>query len=261
MRLGEATWTEARDAIGSGAAAIIPLGSIEEHGPHVPMGDYFVVDEVAGRTGEATGDLVAPTIPVGYSEYFRHYPGTITFRPETLAAVIEDVVSSLVRHGISHIAIFNGHAGNAPIIELVTRRLRREIGLLIPSISPFQIMLTPSIVEDVYGAARELAHGGEPMGSLMMALKPGRVDLSNAGEFGRGQVLGLPTDGLGALRLENVRIGVPIDMREVAPESGSLGDPAGATAEKGAAILSQTVEACVGFMNWFRSVDPTVVKE
>jgi creatinine amidohydrolase len=139
--------------------------------------------------------------------------------------------------------------------------LRREFGLLIPSIAPFQIMLTPSIVESAYGSPRELAHGGEPMGSLMMALKPGRVDLTRVGEFGRKRVLGLPTDGLSAVKLENVRIALPIDVREVAPESGSLGDPAGATAERGAAILSQTVEACVGFMNWFRSVDPTVVKD
>src|SRR5688572_15825255 len=100
MRIGEMSWTEVKEAIDQGAAAIIPLGSIEEHGPHVPMGDYMAIHEIAGRTGAATNDLVVPTVPFGYSEYFRHYPGTITLRHETLAAVVEDTVDCLLRHGV-----------------------------------------------------------------------------------------------------------------------------------------------------------------
>src|SRR5262245_20796292 len=111
MRIGEMTWTEVRDAIATGVAAIVPLGSIEEHGPHAPMGDYAIINDVAGRTGEATGDLVVPTMPFGFSEYFRHYPGTITVRAETLTAVIEDTIDCLIRHGLKHIAIFNGMPG------------------------------------------------------------------------------------------------------------------------------------------------------
>ena len=90
MRIGEMPWTEVREAIQRGAAALVPLGSIEEHGPHSPMGDYMAIHDIAGRTGEAAGDLVVPTMPFGYSEYFRHYPGTITLRAETLSAVVGD---------------------------------------------------------------------------------------------------------------------------------------------------------------------------
>src|SRR6516225_4267447 len=143
MRLGEMSWTEVRDTIKQGAAAIIPLGSIEEHGPHAPMGDYVLIDAIAERTATETGDLVVPTMPFGYSEYFRDYPGTITLRPGTLADVVADVVDCLLRHRLRHIVLFNGHAGNAPILELLTRRIRRERGLLIPTVSPLQVIQNP----------------------------------------------------------------------------------------------------------------------
>jgi len=258
MRLGEMTWTAVREAIDGGASAIVPLGSIEEHGPHSPMGDYAVVDEIAARTGEATGDLVVPTMPFGYSEYFRHYPGTITMRPETLSAVIEDTVDCLLRHGLRRIVIFNGHSGNAPILELVTRRIRRERGLLIPSLAPTQSFRAPETLNALYGANPQLGHGGEPMGSMMAALLPGRVHLERAGAFGRKQVLGMPTDGLRAIVFRGVRVAVPLDMREVTPESGSLADPSPANAERGRKMIELSVQFCVEFMTWFRTVDPWV---
>src|SRR5690349_6231660 len=162
MRLGDLSWTEVREAIAAGVSAIIPLGSIEEHGPHAPMGDYAIVDAIAERTGAATGDLVAPTMPFGYSEYFRQYPGTITLRSETLAAVVEDTIACLLRHNLRRIVIFNGHAGNGPILELLTRKIRRDRGLLIPSLSPLKVMRPPALVKELYGDGVQLGHGGEP---------------------------------------------------------------------------------------------------
>lgn len=261
MRLGELSWTAVQEAIKGGAAAIIPLGSIEEHGPHVPMGDYMAIHDIAGRTGEATGDLVIPTMPFGFSEYFRHYPGTITLRHDTLRAVVEDIVDCLVRHGLRHIAIFNGHAGNMPILELLTRQIRRTRGLLIPTLSPLQIMQAPALIKEVYGPDVQLGHGGEPMGSLMMVLAPGRVRMERAGAFGRKHVLGMPTDGLGGIVYKGVRVALPLDMREVTPETGSLSDPSKASPERGKALLDYAVNFCVDFMRWFRTTDPRVDAE
>ena len=258
MRLGDMSWMEVRDVIAEGAAAIIPLGSIEEHGPHAPMGDYAIVDTIAARTGEATGDLVAPTMPFGYSEYFRQYPGTITWRSETLGSVVEDSVHCLLRHGLRHIVIFNGHAGNGPILELVTRKIRRDHGVLIPSVSPLKLMRPPSLVKELYPDGVQLGHGGEPIGSVMMALRPGRVHLERAGAFGARRVFGMPTDGLGAIVFKGERIAFPLDMNEVAPETGSLGDPTLASEARGQAMLDRAVEFCADFMRWFKSVEPRV---
>ena len=260
MRLGEMTWTAVRDAVAAGVTAVVPLGSIEEHGPHAPMGDYIVVDEVAARAAGLTGDVVAPLLPYGYSEYFRNYPGTVTLRASTLDAVLTDVIECLLRHGFPRIAIFNGHAGNAGIVDVVTRRVRRSHGLLIPSIAPFQLMQAPDLVERVYGGRVQMGHGGEPVGSVMMHLRPQHVHIDRAGAWGRRTVFGCPTEAgadLSAIRVEGMRVALPLDMEDVAPpETGSLSDPRLGTADRGRALLDHAVEACAKFLRWFRGVDP-----
>jgi creatinine amidohydrolase len=259
MRIGEMTWTEVREVAGTGVTAVIPLGSIEEHGPHSPMGDYMVIDAIAERAADETGDIVAPTLPFGYSEYFRDYPGTITLRPETLTAVVEDTVDCLTRHAFTKVVIFNGHAGNMPILELLCRKLRRNQGLAIPVISPLQFMQTPEIVRSVYGEGVTLGHGGEPMASVMMVLAPGKVHMEWAGAYGRRQVYGMPTDGLGAINVNGIRVSLPLDMGDVTPETGSLSDPNLASAERGQRLLEYAVSRSVEFLRWYRSVDPAVM--
>ncbi len=256
MHLGEVSWTVARTAIAERGTAIVPLGSIEEHGPHAPMGDYMIIDAIARRTADATGDLMVPTLPFGYSEYFRQYPGTITVHPQTLRAVVNDTINCLLRHGVRRIVIFNGHAGNAPILELLARRVRRHIGLLIPIVSPLQVIQNPTLIKQVYGDTVQLGHGGEPVGSLMMALRPELVHLDQAGAFGRKQMFGMPTDGLGAILFRNARVALPLDMRDITPETGSLSDPSPASAQRGEALLNYAVGFCTEFMRWFHTVDP-----
>jgi creatinine amidohydrolase len=249
-------WTEVREAIARGVTAVVPLGSIEEHGPHCPGGDYIIVDEIAARAAEVSGAVPTPTLPFGYSEYFRNYPGTITLRSETLAAVLTDTIDSLLLHKFPRIVIVNGHAGNTGSVELVARGYRRSHGLVIPAIAPFQMIQAPDVVERIYGDKVELGHGGEPIGSLMMHLRPGRMQMQRAGAFGRRTVFGCPTEGLGAIKVDGVRVAVPLDMEDVTPPTGSLSDPKLGSAERGRQLLEYAVQACVGFLKWFRGVDP-----
>ena len=256
MRLGEMPWTEVREAIARGVTAVVSLGSIEEHGPHSPGGDYMIVDEIGARATDLSGDVLTPTLPFGYSEYFRNYPGTITLRSETLAAVLTDTIDSLLLHNFPRIVILNGHAGNTGTVELVQRRYRRARGLVIPSIAPFQIIQAPELIERVYGGKVELGHGGEPIGSLMMYLRPERVQMHRAGAFGRKTVFGMPTDGLGGIKVDGIRAAVPLDMEDVTPPTGSLSDPRLGSPERGRQLFDHAVRACAGFLKWFRTVDP-----
>ncbi len=257
MRLGEMPWTEVRDAIAAGATAVLPLGSIEEHGPHTPTGDYIIIDEITAHAAQRAGDVVAPIVPYGYSEYFRNFPGTITLRESTLAALITDAIECLRGHGFPRIAIVNGHAGNAGIVDFVTRRVRRRHGLIVPSIAPFGLLQAPNVVERVYGARVDLGHGGDPVGSLMMHLRPERVRPDRMGAWGRRPVFGCPTDGLGAITVDGMRIAVPLDMEDVAPpETGSLADPRLASPERGRQLFDLAVDAVARFLRWFRGIDP-----
>lgn len=250
-------WTQVHEAIARGATAVVSLGSIEEHGPHSPGGDYIIIDEIGARVTDISGDVLTPTLPFGYSEYFRNYPGTITLRSETLAAVLTDTIDSLLLHKFPRIVILNGHNGNTATVEIVTRRYRRTHGLVIPSIAPFQIIQgTPDLIERVYGGKVELGHGGEPVGSLMMYLRPERVQLQRAGAFGRRTVFGMPTDGLNGIKVNGIRAAVPLDMEDVTPPTGSLSDPKLGSAERGKQLFEHAVHACAGFLKWFRTVDP-----
>jgi creatinine amidohydrolase/Fe(II)-dependent formamide hydrolase-like protein len=133
--------------------------------------------------------------------------------------------------------------------------------MLIPTVSPLQVIQAPALIKELYGDSMQLGHGGEPMGSLMMVLAPDRVHMERAGSFGRKQVLGMPTDGLGAILFKGVRVALPLDMREITPETGSLSDPSKASAERGQALLDYAVNFCADFMRWFRTTDPAVAAE
>jgi len=260
MRLADMPWPLVREVIASGATGVVPMGSVEEHGPHVPMGDYIETDEIAARAAEITGDVVVPILPFGYSEYFRCFPGTITLRDSTLGAVLTDILDCLLTHKFRRVVIFNGHKGNSSVVELVTRRFRRKYGIVIPSISPSAVTQTPEVIARVYGGPVELGHGGEPGGSVMMYLRPGRVLMERAGAWGRKLVWGCPSEGLGTIRVGGLNVSVPLDMEDIAPSTGSLSDPTCATPERGQQLVGYSVEACVKFLQWFRGVDPYLHK-
>ena len=96
VRLAQLSFRDAEAAVARGAAALVPMGSTEEHGPHSPLGDYVIAEAIAVRVAEQTGDIVTPVIPFSYSEYFRDFPGTITLHPQTLTMLVQDVCVCLI---------------------------------------------------------------------------------------------------------------------------------------------------------------------
>lgn len=257
VRTAEMTWREVKAAIKQGAAAIFPLGSTEEHGPHALTGDYMEAEEIAVRAARQTGDVVFPCLPFGYSEYFRHYPGTVTLQHETVVRVVEDVLDCLMEQGFSHIVLLNGHKGNDPALMQLLRHIRRKTGRLIPIVSPLGFGLTPEITKELYGDAK-IGHGGEPMGSVGMYLFPDLVDLSQAEAWGSREFLGLKPSGLAGVTFEGCQVGLAINMEDITPPSGSLSDPLLASAERGQRIVETAVERLARFMTWFKGIDPQV---
>ena len=83
-KLHRMTWKEVRDAFAADPVIVIPMGSMEVHGPHSIVGDYYAAEVIADRAAELTGAYTVPIAPFGCSEYFRDFPGTISVRPATL---------------------------------------------------------------------------------------------------------------------------------------------------------------------------------
>lgn len=258
VRTAEMSWREVEEVIERRAAVLVPLASTEEHGPVSPTGDYLVTDAIAEKVARATGDVVSPVIPFGYSEYFRHYPGTITLQAETLRLLVRDTVTCLLDQGFRHVILLNGHKGNEPVLQVLIRQIRRERGLLVPIVSPHAFGLTKELHAELYGDM-PTGHGGESTGSEWCYLRPDLIDLSRAEDFGPQPFLGMRPSGLNAVIFNDQQIGVALNMEDITPPSGSLADPRPASAEKGQRIIENAVEGLVAFVEWFKTVDPSVV--
>jgi creatinine amidohydrolase len=111
---------------------IMGVGSLEQHGPHLPLGTDSLtakayVHEVAKRTNSV---CVHPCFP-GYSPHHMGFAGTITFKEATLSAVLMDTIGSLAKHGIKRFLLVNIHGGNSHIVNLVMQRARREFRVMV----------------------------------------------------------------------------------------------------------------------------------
>ena len=121
------TWLDVQEYLKKQNLVILPIGSFEQHGPHLPLStDTINVQYLATQAAEACQVLVAPTIRVGVSFNHMHFPGTMTLQPETLVSVMADMVRSLVSHGFRKLILLNGHGGNNAAIEVAAIKLKEE---------------------------------------------------------------------------------------------------------------------------------------
>jgi len=113
MRLQLSTWPEVEAYLKARDHIVVPIGSTEQHGPTGLIGtDALTAEMVAEGVGEAAGALVGPTINVGMAVHHTRFPGTITLRPSTLIAYVQDYVNTLMGHGFRRFFFVNGHGGN-----------------------------------------------------------------------------------------------------------------------------------------------------
>ncbi len=255
VRLQDMTWKEVEQKLSEGALAILPFGSQEQHGPQTPMGDFMICERVAIDVAARTGDVVAPVVPFGYSEYFKAYPGTISVRATTMSAVLEDYVACLVGQGFERLVFFNGHGGNTGLLDHLCRRLRAERGLRVPVVSPLSFR-TPELTRELYGAGASevIGHGGEPLTSLQMHLNPGleRLDLAQPGRL--HDFHGLNVKGINQVDFRGTPVQIHFNYEEITDPSGVVGDGRVATAEKGRVLFEAMVDGCAGFVKWFKEV-------
>lgn len=109
----EVGWPDLEAYLRRDDRAIIPVGSCEQHGPHLSYAtDYLIPTEIARRVSDATGVPVTPTLCFGMSLHHMEFPGTISLSPDTFVAVLRDITESLYRHGFRRLLILNGHGGN-----------------------------------------------------------------------------------------------------------------------------------------------------
>jgi creatinine amidohydrolase len=230
---------------------IIPLGSVEMHGYHCPLGtDIYNAMEVSKRAAEKAGVLYGPPIWTGYSPQHLREPengmGTLTFRGETVRAVIYDTVRSLIHHGFNRIIFANGHTSNTKVTDEVFRRLRYETGALLGMFKPYGERYL-GIIDDLMENPEEETpgwHASEQETSIMMAYRPENVNMDRAVTAEGHAPAWLPesfkkNDANPDASFKGYEyFYFPMDHDEMA-DHGVIGNPFRATAEKGEQIFER----------------------
>lgn len=246
-RIAELTAPEVADRLVAGAVAILPMGSLETHGPALPMGDYLVAEEIAARIAAAAraagaDALVAPAIPFGGEDFFAGVAGGITLGIPTLTAVIEEMAEAFIRTGTRRLLVVNGHAGTIAPAEAAARAIRHRHGVIMPCLHLWRE--AGRLHAELGGGPESFGHGGDPVASVTMHLRPDlcRPDRARP-RHATGPYLGTPPTGFGAIRSHGVEFAVPMWVEEVAPGGVAAPDPRGASAAHGKAIADRLIAA------------------
>lgn len=126
--LPEMSWPEVEEVLKETSVAIIPVGSCEQHGLHLPLGaDFLGGFTMAKKIAEEAGAVVAPVLWVGYSEHHMGFPGTITLTTETLVQVLVEACRSLSKHGFKRIILLSSHGGNDVACSFAAQKVNKEI--------------------------------------------------------------------------------------------------------------------------------------
>jgi creatinine amidohydrolase len=262
-RLEELSWPQAQTAIESGAMAILPVGSLEQHGLHLAINTDNIlgdaVAEAAAREAVRRGVpvLLCPALHYGYTMHNMDFPGTMTLRAETLLAVGVDLVTSLVHHGCKKIVLLNSHGSNWSVLDLISRQvMNRHPDVLVAA--TFPIKMAAAELETLREAKQTggMSHGCELETSLMLHLRAELVEMDKA-VYDVSQ----PDSQFYWRDILRGSRGVALaDLTRHASRTGLVGDPTVATAEKGRRFFDAIVAATVAFLVEFsqRKVEVTL---
>lgn len=243
------------ELIKQNALIMIPVGMLEEHGLHLPVSTDNIIAEgvtrlVAERVGDNIPTIVMPCVFTGYHGQFvsRSWPGSVAVRPESLYNFVYDMVDALCKDGFKKFIIVNAHGQNPAILEMVCRRITDAHPDVLPALTYAMGMIGSKgakIRTTRQGGAG--GHGGEIETSLVLALAPELVDMTQAKdetcsyrtEFHRGDMFpDQPSGGKvywSSFHLQN-------------PKYGILGDATAATEEKGQQLLDCIVDTYERFV-------------
>ncbi|HSR11759.1 MAG TPA: creatininase family protein [Thermodesulfobacteriota bacterium] len=237
--IAEMTWQEVQELTLKTDAVIIPAGSTENNGPHLPLAlDTIVGYEMALRLAERTSIPVAPPLPWGNSSLFARYPGTIVIRSEVLLELMQDLIMSLGRHGFRRFLILTPHLPNVWSFNVAGEAMRRR-GYLVVTVDWWRVQnkLCADLTE---GKSFPTGHASELATSILLALRPDLVRRDR-------MKAETPTDPFYLKHgSQYPMMFMYNDMKQLS-DSGVFGDPTHATREKGEEIIRR----CLAYLEDF----------
>jgi creatinine amidohydrolase/Fe(II)-dependent formamide hydrolase-like protein len=252
--LGELTWVEAKQRFSDIDVALLPVGSTEQHGPHLPLDtDAFDAAYLAQAVSKAMNKpqpIVLPVVSYGVSYHHMGFSGTISLSNETLSRLVYEIGMSVVRHGIRKLVIINGHGGNSPALQNAAQMINRDARIFVcvdtgetSDVDVNKIIETPND-----------AHAGELETSTALAARPELVYMNRAKKS-------VPRFSSRYLNFSTSRSVEWYTQTEKISRNGVLGDPTKATPEKGEKLWHIMVEHLVRFVDDLRNLDLDEIHE
>jgi creatinine amidohydrolase/Fe(II)-dependent formamide hydrolase-like protein len=238
---GNLTWPEAEKYLETMDIAILPVGAIEQHGPHLPLNtDSFDAEYLANQVAAACSEpkpLVLPLIPYGVSYHHEGFKGTISINNDTLSKIVYEIGMSLSRNGIKKFLIINGHGGTGPSLNFAAQMINRDARIFVAvdsgetsDVDIYQMIETPNDV-----------HAGEFETSTTLAIRPHLVKRAVAKKS-------IPAFSSRYLNFTSKRGISWYAYTKRISENGVLGDPTKATAEKGKKMWQIMIAHLVTFV-------------
>jgi len=255
-RYEKLTWPEINDAIDLGKVCLLPVGSVEQHGPHLPLDvDIVCPQGLALAAGKAAADklLILPPYWYGYCGHVMDFPGTMNGHYEHFIQSVLDIVKSLAYHGFKKIILLNGHGSNMPNLDLVARRGNLETDAECVLMAWWQLLTVDKEFLPKWRQSKfpgGCAHACELETSLYLYFDGDNVrkDRIKSGDisFNNEQSPFLFTDlfGYGPAALTS--------WTSSYSETGVLGAAELATAEKGRQVCEEVVKQLTRFVTWFK---------
>ncbi len=238
FQLGELTWPEAKERFRHSDVALLPVGSTEQHGPHLPLDtDAFDANHLAqavAATCKPPRPLVLPLIPYGVSYHHEDFSGTIGVSPDSLARFVHDVGMAAARNGVTKLVIINGHGGNLPSLHFAAQLINRDARI-------FTCVDSGETSDpDVYALAETPndVHAGEIETSTTLAVRPDSVRQTKLRKF-------VPKFSTQYLDFTSKRSVTWYARTARISPSGVLGDPTRASRDKGERMWSVMIRNLV----------------
>lgn len=240
---GKLNWAEAKEAVASHSVALLPIGAVEQHGPHLPLDTDNVAAEALARRLADRADLVLlPPLPYGQVWSLRRFPGSLTVSTATLVQFLKELLFSLREKGFGAVVVLSCHLGNLTAMKQAAREVYDESGFLV------SYLFYPGLKEAAAGVLESpqshgsIVHADELETSILLALSPESVRMDRA----VAEYPDYPEDF-------DVQ---PFYWDEVS-ETGVFGDATKASAEKGEAVLSHVIERSVEIIERLKARVPT----
>jgi creatinine amidohydrolase len=241
--LGELTWVDVEEFLKKHQTVIVPVGSCEQHGPHLPLDtdayDAFWLSLKAAEKAQCA--LVAPPIYYGVSLHHMGFPGTVTLNPQTLEQVAYEIGLCLVKHGFKRILFENGHGGNTSALEAAAQRIKAETEAFVAIDT---VSLIPDFIEQFIETPYD-AHAGEFETSTSLANREKAVVKER---IAKPQIT-LPKSKYTKIGFKEAgpKVSWAFRTKEIS-STGVIGDPTKASKEKGEKAWKLAIERLAEFL-------------